>query len=248
MENKIRIGEGLNTSFKIMNASVGPFLLMGLILIGIIIVTTLFSMIPFLGVLIGLVLGFVIFPALYCGIILAALKAHDGTGEVEVGDMFKGFDFLGPAVLVTIVVAIFTIIASIPGAIFFVPGILMITSDGPVAAGVMLIIIGGFVWLLAILIIATLYVFAYVAVVDKKHSFWEAMEFSRTLVFKNFWGSLGTLILAEIIEFVGVLVCGIGLIYAYPLQYCFVVSVYRTAVPADVEPKHVRGASAGSPK
>ena len=233
MNNKIQIGQGINTSFSLINTSMGPFLLMGLIFFGIGLVTGLFGMIPLLGILVGIGMGVLIFPPLECGLFYAAKKAHDTEEEVEVGDLFKGFDYFAPAVVIMILVGIFEFFAAIPGAVLFVPGIIMVSADEVVGLGIFLIVIGGFISLIGVLLVATIYVYAFAFVVDKNCSFWEAMEGSRKLVWANFWGSLGTFLLTQVMELIGVLLCGIGVIYTTPLQKCFVYSVYRTGVPPE---------------
>ena len=248
MNNKIKVGAGLSTSFSLVSASLGPFLLMGLIIFGLGLMTGLFGMIPLLGILIAIAMGIVVFPPLECGLVYAALKAHDSKEEIEVGDLFKGFDYFAPAVIISIVVGIFEMIAAIPGAVVFVPGIIMVSADEAVGLGILFIVIGGFISLIGVIVVATIYVFSFPAVVDKNCSFWEAMEESRKLVWKNFWGSLGTLILSQVMDMVGALLCGIGVIYTTPLQKCFIVAVYRTAIPFQKKKVATRTSTSKKPK
>ena len=240
MDAKIKISDGFNKSFSLVNEALGTFLLIGVILFGIELVAVPFGFIPIFGALVAMCIGLLVMPALYCGVIDVVLQSIDKGKKVEAGDIFRGFDYIGGAVLITIVVGFFVVIAMLPGAIFIVPGILVIVNDDAVAMGVILIVLGSLIAAFCAIIVAAMYVFAYVALVDKKCSFWEAMEISRRLAQNKFWAALGIYLIMELMELIGAMFCGIGVIYTVPLSYCFLASVYRTAVPAAKPKKTVK--------
>ncbi len=55
--------------------------------------------------------------------------------------------------------------------------------------------------------------------------FWEAMEASRKLITKAFWGALGLILILLLINLLGVLLFGLGIVFTLPLTY---LSIYTT--------------------
>ncbi|MDZ7294807.1 MAG: hypothetical protein ONB14_05275 [candidate division KSB1 bacterium] len=232
MERQLRVGAGFNTSFRALHSWLGAFLVMALLYLAILgLVKGFWVLFPLLlPVIAGGLL--VLKPALDCGLTYAAFRAHDTTGPVEVGDLFRGFDYLASAVPATVLMILFQTAAALPGAAMVAGGIAVLVLEGPVAVGVVLIVLGSVALLAGIVVIATFYVFVYQAIVDTKATWWEAMEHSRKLAFANFGAAVGTLFLATLMEVVGYLMCCVGILYTLPLRYTFVTSVYRTAVGA----------------
>ncbi|MGQ9853000.1 MAG: hypothetical protein ACUVTG_06325 [Candidatus Oleimicrobiaceae bacterium] len=237
MQAQIRVGTGFNTSFRVLHAFFGPFLVMGLLYLAILgLGKGLWSLFPIsLPVLFGVV--FVVKPGFDCGLIYAAFRSHDGTGPVEVADLFRGFDYLASAVPAAIVTTLFEAAAALPGGAMLAGGIVLLAAEGPVAVGVPLIVSGAVLLLAGVIVVATFYVFVFQAIVDTKAGFWEAMELSRKMAFANFWAALGTLLLRVLMEIVGFAVCCVGILYTLPLRFAFVTSVYRTAVPMAKPPR-----------
>lgn len=63
------------------------------------------------------------------------------------------------------------------------------------------------------------YSFVQLFIVDQNLEFWPAMEMSRKLVTKNFFPIFGFVFLLTLINFGGVLLCGLGLLVTLPLTY-----------------------------
>jgi hypothetical protein len=242
----MRVGTGFNTSFRVLHAWFGTFVVMGLLYLAILgAVKSFWAFLPFsLPVLFGVV--FVLKPGFDCGLTYAAFRSHDQAGPVEVGDLFRGFDYLASAVPASIVTLLFQAAAAVPGGVILAGGIVVLAAEGPVAVGVLLIVVGGLLLLAGVIAVATFYVFVYQAIVDTKAGFWECMELSRRIAFANFWGALGTLILSVLMEVIGFLLCCLGILYTLPLRFAFVTSVYRTAVPM-AKPRRGRGRTGGKP-
>ncbi len=237
MQAQIRVGTGFNASFRVLHAFFGAFLVMGLLYLAILgMAKGLWSLFPIsFPVLFGVM--FVLKPGFDCGLTYAAFRSHDGTGPVEVGDLFRGFDYLTSAVPAAIVTTLFQAAAALPGGALLTGGIILLAAEGPVVVGVLLIVTGAVVLLAGVIVVATFYVFVFQALVDTKAGFWDAMELSRKVAFANFWGALGTLLLSVLMEVVGFAVCCVGILYTLPLRFAFVTSVYRTAVPMAKPPR-----------
>lgn len=73
---------------------------------------------------VGGIVGFVITPALSVGLCLIYLGLTEGK-SVEVGTLFKGFQYLGKAIWLTVLIAVFTMLWSM---LFYIPGIIKALS------------------------------------------------------------------------------------------------------------------------
>src|SRR5687767_10803317 len=81
-----------------------------------------------------------------------------------------------------------------------------------------------------VLIVFAFYLFAYAFVVDRKLSFWDAMESSRKLVVGNLVDYIIFVLLLILLNFVGLLLVGIGLLVTVPVSVAAVAVAYQEAV------------------
>jgi hypothetical protein len=91
-----------------------------------------------------------------------------------------------------------------------------------------LIVLAGF---LALIIpgiyLATAFTWASLLVIDRGMDFWPAMMASMKVVNKNFWGTLGFLLLQGLIVSLGIIPCCLGLLFLIPWQYGMQIAAYR---------------------
>jgi len=80
------------------------------------------------------------------------------------------------------------------------------------------------------LIVAALYQFTYLFIVDKKMDFWPAMEASHELVKKDYFGFTLFLLALILINIGGALLCFVGLLITLPLSYAAITVAYRDLV------------------
>lgn len=73
------------------------------------------------------------------------------------------------------------------------------------------------------LVVLTLWCLAPLFIVCRNMGFWEAMEASRKVVGKKFFHFLGLMLVLAIILVIGAMLCGVGLLVAYPV---FCLSIY----------------------
>ncbi len=93
-----------------------------------------------------------------------------------------------------------------------------------------LITIGTFLLILPGIYLAVSYMFVTMLIVDYRMEFWQAMETSRKIVTKN-WFSLFVLFLVLlVINLLGALALGIGLLVTMPLSVCSVCVAYRDII------------------
>jgi len=80
------------------------------------------------------------------------------------------------------------------------------------------------------LVVAAMYLFTYLFIVDKKLDFWPAMQASHELVKKDYFGFTLFLLALILINVAGVLVCFVGLLITMPLSLAAITVAYRDLV------------------
>jgi hypothetical protein len=90
-----------------------------------------------------------------------------------------------------------------------------------------LICIGLLLCLLPGIYLAVGYTFALPLVIDKKLDFWAAMEVSRRVVHQHWWTMFGLLLVAFLINILGILACFIGWFLAAPISIAAVMYAYE---------------------
>ncbi len=194
--------------------------------------------------LVGLVINVLISAPLRAGLWLTFVKSVRG-GPAEISDLFKAF---GPRYWRTVLVALIPVLMVI--GVFIVFGILaalMIPafvsprtsttvhpSMGAVALVPMIVLL--FVLLPPWIYIATCWLFSMPLVIDKGMKFWPAMELSRRVVKKHWWGTFGLLVIVGILFFAGALACGVGMLLTGPVAFASL-SAHYDKVFGDLAPQ-----------
>ncbi len=90
-------------------------------------------------------------------------------------------------------------------------------------AGTLLCVIPG-------LVVAAMYKFTYLFIVDKRMDFWPAMQASHAVVKNDYFGFTMFLILAFLVNLLGVLCCIVGLLVTIPLTFAAITVAYKEIV------------------
>jgi hypothetical protein len=90
-------------------------------------------------------------------------------------------------------------------------------------AGTLLCLIPG-------LVVAAMYKFTYLFIVDKQMDFWPAMQASHAVVKNDYFGFTMFLILAFLVNLLGVLCCIVGLLVTIPLTFAAITVAYKEIV------------------
>src|ERR1043166_7424117 len=94
---------------------------------------------------------------------------------------------------------------------FFIPSLVASLLIGLFTfAGTLLCIIPG-------LVVAAMYKFTYLFIVDKRMDFWPAMQASHAIVKNDYFGFTMFLVLAFLVNLLGLLCCVVGLLVTIPL-------------------------------
>src|SRR5438067_8273844 len=120
----------------------------------------------------------------------------------EFADLFKGFNFFVPALVASLVIALFT------------------------GAGTILCIIPG-------LVVAAMYKFTYLFIVDKRMDFWPAMQASHAIVKQDYFGFTMFLLALIGINILGAICCIVGIFVSIPVTFAAITVAYRDIVGFD---------------
>jgi len=71
------------------------------------------------------------------------------------------------------------------------------------------------------------YSFTTALIVDRKFDFWEAMETSRKVISKRWFSFFGFVLVLVLINIVGALLLGVGLLFTIPLTMCAIAAAYQ---------------------
>ncbi|RJR24902.1 MAG: hypothetical protein C4582_03865 [Desulfobacteraceae bacterium] len=169
---------------------------------GILILATLIAVI-LSGATAGILAG-----PMIAGMILITLSLLDKPNEkVEVGHLFRGFQFFLDSLLFFFVWGIATVICGL--LVSFFPCV------GQLAA------------LFIVYVAQALLMFGMFLIVERGMNFWEASAESYRAVRTNFWHFLSFSAVAGLIGSIGLIACGIGVVLTLPIQACLITVAYR---------------------
>ncbi len=107
---------------------------------------------------------------------------------------------------------------------YFVPSLAAVVVIAIFATlGFLLCIIPGFV-------VLAMYQFTYLFIADKKMDFWPAMQASHAVVKQDYFGFTMFVIAAGLLNLLGALLCGVGLLVTIPITYVAITAAYRDVV------------------
>jgi uncharacterized membrane protein len=110
---------------------------------------------------------------------------------------------------------------------YFVPTLVASIVIGLfVFCGTLLCIIPG-------LVVAAMYKFTYLFIVDKRMDFWPAMQASHAVVKRDYAGFTLFLLLMVLVDLLGVLCCIVGIFVAIPVTFAAITVAYKEIVGFD---------------
>ncbi|AFM03098.1 hypothetical protein Fleli_0634 [Bernardetia litoralis DSM 6794] len=235
---RIEIGTLLSEGWNLVQRNLGPLVGFGIVSFFIaIIVATVLSFIPAVG---GLANN-VFFSVLIAGFYTFFSKFHKEQ-FATFSDFFESFQ---DGVQISLCGLISSILSSIPAIIMIILVVIIGLALG--AGGIIdvdalergdfeslfdnvLAIFVIFIVMMLItiptLIVSMFYILAPLIIITHKIEFWPAMEMSRKLIMKNIWGNVGFFFVLGIINFIGMIPLGLGLLITIPLTYASIFSLY----------------------
>jgi uncharacterized membrane protein len=122
--------------------------------------------------------------------------------RTDFADLFKGFNFFVPALVASLLIALFTF------------------------CGTLFCIIPG-------LVVAAMFKFTYLFIVDKRMDFWPAMQASHAVVKNDYFGFTMFLLLMILVDILGAVCCIVGLLVAVPVTVAAITVAYKDIVGFD---------------
>ena len=117
--------------------------------------------------------------------------------QAQLGDLFKGFNFFIPTLVASLLIG--TLYVSAERCCCIIPG----------------------------LVIAAMYKFTYLFIVDKRMDFWPAMQASHAVVKNDYFGFTLFLVLAFLVNVLGFLCLVVGLLVTIPATFAAITIAYQ---------------------
>jgi hypothetical protein len=182
--------------------------------------------------------GFLLTGILHAGLYWFFLK-WIRESKAELGDVFAGFQrqpgqLILAGLIMGIVPLIIILVVGLPFWIPFFAGVIGSASTGTDPGN----LLGHLGWLgclgfgigfLVAMALFILWMFAYPLIIDKGLKFWPAMELSRKVVMKSFFGYLWLNVLCGLLMIAGVLACIVGIIFVAPICAGAIAYAYEDA-------------------
>ena len=221
-DEPLDIGAAMSDGWALFKEHMGLMIGAGVIFFGILMVAGLLGMIiPAAQLLVqGPLMG---------GMILLTLKLSR-EGHAEIGDLFLGFKNYGWLLLTTVVQGAVIFAAMLPGIILIVIGAVTLAAENE-GMGVGLLIAGGAISFVMAMVVGVLINYAVFLVADQRGTFGEAFLSAYQGTKKNFWRILGLMILFSLVTVVGLLPCGLGLLFTIPWTFAVMTKVYEQIFP-----------------
>ena len=89
------------------------------------------------------------------------------------------------------------------------------------------------------LVVAAMYQFTYLFIVDKKMDFWPAMQASHAVVKNDYFGFTIFLIVCVLVNLLGVICCIVGILVTAPITYAAITAAYKDCVGFTPNPEVV---------
>jgi hypothetical protein len=94
----------------------------------------------------------------------------------------------------------------------------------------LLIFVGSIFCIIPGLVLAAMYQFTYLFIIDKKLDFWPAMEASHAIVKNDYFGFTIFFLAAALLNIIGVLCCIVGVLATMPILFAAVTVAYKEIV------------------
>lgn len=189
------------------------------------------------GALLGAVSMYILIGAMICGIFYCYLKKIDG-GRVEFEDLWIGFKYFWPSLLVTLAFVVPLVIWMIVLFVtLYLPLITMAIvgekgNEGAILGTFFVALLVDLVIAVIMTLIHSLLIFSFPLVVDRNLSGWDAMKLSARASLKNMAGIGGLILVNFGLILAGELAFCVGLYLVIPILTATNLVAYRKVFPA----------------
>lgn len=191
----------------------------------------------FVALLVGSAVPFgILMGPMMCGLYMTFFMKRLGQ-PIEFGTLFKGFDHFGQSIIATLIHIIPIVIIIVPAYLLFYVGFIVTitasTSQGgePNPAALFgflgLTVLFWLVIMIIVILISIAFTFSYPLIVDRRLQGIDAVKLSARAAMANFWKLLGLSIMSGLLNFVGVLLCYVGVFFIFPISYAALAVAYE---------------------
>ncbi|MEP7238767.1 MAG: hypothetical protein ABI685_12905 [Ferruginibacter sp.] len=221
------IGQAFSDGWKLVSKNLGYYILGGIVAV---VIGAAVGIIPFVG---GIANNLVLSPCLMAGAVYVTWRISKGMGWTDFGDMFKGFNFLQPIVISTLIQGAASMLIIVLFLLNYIDELIKLFNlaqggdayihrqemediirqmFNPEFLGLLLLMF------IALLIIGITWAFKTHFIVVYKMQAWPAMEMSRRITSHNLLPMIGFFLLMGLILIISAIPCGIGLLFSLPLM------------------------------
>ncbi len=191
--------------------------------------------------IVGLLLGSVIplgigLGAMFCGIYYVLLKKINGQ-PIEFGDLFKGFNFFLPGLVVSLfviipaIISVFVIYGSVIAFVLAAMSAKGSAQEGVIYGMFAALFVEAVVVSLIISCFHALIMFAYPLIADRNLGGVEAFKLSARAVRANLSGVIGIILVEFVMGVIGYMAFVIGVYFVVPIMFAGVTVAYRRVFP-----------------
>lgn len=189
--------------------------------------------ISLVGMLIGGFSMYILLGAMLCGIYYCFLQKID-TGTVSFDDLWKGFGYFLPGLIVTLLVVIPTFFIY---GIIYIPIILAATMGSKLSPDEFTALFVGaaaveLVLAFIMVCLHTLLLFTFPLIVDRNMSALQSIKLSAGAVWNNLSGVAGLIGVSILLMIPGILTCGLGIYFLIPIMLAGFLVAYRKVFPS----------------
>ncbi len=233
------LGDGWNLVSKHLGYYIGAGILAVIIGMGV-------GMVPIAG---GLANNLVVSPCLMAGAIFITWQISKGHAWTDFGAMFKGFNYLTPILVSSLIQAAISVALALLCFFSFIPELFRLfelsqgsgaySNQDEIAALAREMFFSGkallllFLFIIAMLLVNATWAFKTHFIVVYNMQAWPAMELSRKVCTHNIFPVLGLLIVLGLIILVSAIPCGIGLLFSLPLSIGATYSAFAQITGSD---------------
>ncbi|HVV00629.1 MAG TPA: GYF domain-containing protein [Verrucomicrobiae bacterium] len=228
------IGYCVSQGWALLKTRFSPVFWGVLVYLGIEIVISAISNLPLLKYVISVVNYVLITGPLMGGLYYFLLRNIRGE-QASIEDVFAGFRMqYWQLVLTQVAMAFLTAAAVIPGALIGGLPILNMVHHHAVSAPLLVLaVVGSVLAIVPMVYLAVSWMFALPLVIDRRISFWEALELSRRTVGSQWWNAFGLLVVCGLINVLGLIACCVGLLFAIPVSMGALMFAYESLFPRE---------------
>ena len=221
------IGQAFSDGWAMVSKHLGYYILGGIIAV---VISAGVGIIPIVG---GIVNNLILSPCLMAGAVYVTWNISNGKGWADFGDMFKGFNYVQPIAISTLIQGAASLLLMVLVFYNFIPELMNLfkmsqgtnafTRQDEIGRAFLQLFTGKFIISCLILSIVLLFITALWAfknhfIVIYKMQAWPAMEMSRKIASHNLLQLIGLFLLLGIIIIISAIPCGIGLLFSLPLM------------------------------